>query len=90
MVLFGKELPIAIGRRRFTETALTGTTLTEEQLEDELNKKIFIYEKNFIGEETKILSRSIEKSVTPEGMTLSVTYSLEGNIGREKELLIQN
>ena len=89
-VLFGKELPIAIGRRRFTETALTGTTLTEEQLEDELNKKIFIYEKNFIGEETKILSRSIEKSVTPEGMTLSVTYSLEGNIGREKELLIKN
>ena len=90
LVLFGKTLPIAVGHRRFTETALTGITLTEEQLEDELNRKIFIYEKNFIGEDTKILSRSIEKSITPDGMTLTVNYSLEGDIGREKELLIKN
>lgn len=90
VVLFGKELPISLERRRYTETTLTGTTLTEQQLEDELNKKIFIYEKNFIGEDTKILSRSIEKNVTPEGMTLTVNYSLEGDIGREKELLIKN
>ena len=90
LVLFGKALPIAVEHRRFSETALTGITLTEEQLEDELNRKIFVYEKNFIGDDTKILSRSIEKSITPDGMTLTVNYSLEGDIGREKELLIKN
>lgn len=87
--IFGKELPIGIVKEHITETKLSENVLTEEQLEEQLRQKIFLYEKNFIGEDTKILSRDIQKERSGEGITLTVTYSLEGNIGEEKEILLK-
>ena len=88
-VLFGRELPIGVVTRRVEETELAGRTFTPEELESDLNRKIFIYEKNFIGSDTKIISRSIEKQTDQNGMTFTVHYTLEGNIGVEKELMIK-
>ena len=88
-VLFGKELPIGLVRRELEETELSGAYFTPEELEADLNRRIFIYEKNFISDGTKIISRNIEKHYDPDGMTFVVSYTLEGNIGTEKELLIK-
>ena len=90
LVLFGKELPVSVVRRRNSETSLETITLTPEELESELNRRIFIYEKNFIPEETKVIDRTISKEVTASGITLTVNYTLEGNIGIEKELLVKS
>lgn len=89
LILFGKKLPVSIIREYNSETAAETVVLTPEELEAELNQRIFIYEKNFIPENTKIIERSISKEETASGITLTVDYTLEGNIGVEKELLVK-
>ncbi|MBR4628044.1 MAG: sporulation protein YqfD [Ruminococcus sp.] len=89
LVLFGRELPVGVVREEIRETELAGVSYTPEELEAELNRKIFFYEKNFISEDTKIISRNIERTETADGITLTVKYTLEGEIGREKPLLVK-
>lgn len=89
LCLFGKELPVGIIRENITETELAGKRLSQEQLEAELNEKIFLYEKNFIGSDTKIISRTIDRSENESGISLTVHYKLEGDIGTEKPLLLK-
>jgi len=88
LCLFGKELPVGIMKDKLTETELTVEMLTPEQLEAELNAKIFLYEKNFISSDTKIINRTIEKNQDENGITFTVHYKLEGDIGIEKPLLL--
>jgi similar to stage IV sporulation protein len=88
-VLFGRELPVGVVSKHIEETELTGCPFTPEELEADLNRKIFIYEKNFIGTDTKVISRTIERHTDEAGMTFTVHYTLEGNIGVEKELMIK-
>lgn len=88
LCLFGKELPAGIVKENITETELAGKRFTPEQLEYDLNAKIFIYEKNFISSDTRIISRTIDRSEDENGITLTVHYKLEGDIGIEKPLLL--
>ena len=87
LCIFGRELPVGIVRKKLRETELNSVKLSLNELDEELNRKIFFYEKNFIGEDTQIISRDIERTVTGEGMTYTVSYTLEGEIGVEKTLL---
>ena len=52
-------------------------------------QKIYLYEKNFIGEDTKIVERNIITTKNDTEMTYTVTYKLEGNIAEQKEIFVK-
>jgi similar to stage IV sporulation protein len=88
LVLFGKELPISIKRRKLSETSESERLFMPEELKDRLMDKVYLYEKNFLGD-TKIISRDIKISRTDDTLTLTVSYRLEGDIGRQQEVFIK-
>ena len=87
--LFGKILPIGVRSTTFIETRLTENTLTEEELSAKLMERVYLYEKNFLSDDTDILDRSITTEKNPETLTLCVKYKLEGNIAEQRELMIK-
>lgn len=89
LVLFGRELPISTELRTVSETAPTVREYTEDELREKLMERVFIYEKNFLSEDTEILSRDIKTSRNDDTMTLEVTYELEGIISEEREVFIK-
>lgn len=88
LILFGKKLPISIKCRRLSETVRSEKLYTPEELKNRLMNKVYLYEKNFLGD-VKIISRDIKTSSTDETLTLCVSYKLEGEIGRQQELFIK-
>ena len=88
LILFGKKLPISIKRRKLSETVRNERLSSPEELKDKLMYKVYLYEKNFLGD-VKIISRDIKTSSTDETLTLSVSYKLEGEIGRQQEIFIK-
>lgn len=89
LVLFGRELPISTELRTVSETAPTVRKYTEEELREKLMERVFLYEKNFLSEDTEILSRDIKTSRNDDTMTLEVTYELEGIISEERDVYIK-
>lgn len=87
--LFGKELPLSFIREDITETGLSETLLTDAELEARLMEKIYLYEKNFIGEDTKLIERSIDAKRTDSELVYTVTYKLEGNIAQQKDIFVK-
>ena len=47
---FGKTLPISVARYRYSELERSATELTREELTDELMQRVYLYEKNFLGD----------------------------------------
>ena len=89
LVLFGKELPVGTELRTVTETAPTLRECNEEELRGKLMERVYLYEKNFLSEDTKILSRDIKSSQNSDTLTLEVTYELEGVISEERDVYIK-
>lgn len=87
-VVFGKEIPIGIFRKRITETELTEKEYTDEELEERIMEKIYLYEKNFLSNE-KILDRELSSEMTENALTYTVKYTLEGEIGEQREIFIK-
>ena len=52
-------------------------------------ERVYLYEKNFLSEDTKILSRDIKSSQNSDTLTLEVTYELEGVISEERDVYIK-
>ena len=86
--LFGKKLPVGIVTENITETAPVLSELTEKELTDRLMERVYLYEKNFLEGNAEILSRAIAAKVTGEGVTLDVTYRIEGSITEERDIFI--
>lgn len=86
---FGKELPLGFIKEDISETELTERLRTDEELEERIMQKIYLYEKNFIGEDTKIVERNIITAKNDTEMTYTVTYKLEGNIAEQKEIFVK-
>ncbi len=89
LTLFGRELPISVDSRVWMEYDKEQRVYTEEEQRDNLLKQQERYEKNFLDECEIISSKSrfIKKETA---MTLTVSYVLEGEIGREQELLLKS
>lgn len=85
----GKTLPIVIIKNKFTETELSETTFTDEELSERLMEKIYLYEKNFLDDDIKILDRNIKTNKKENSLEYIVTYKLEGDICEQKEILIK-
>lgn len=87
--VFGKTLPIGITKNKITETELTETTFSDEELSQRIMEKIYLYEKNFLSDDVKVLDRTIETEKKDTSLVYTVTYKLEGDIGVQKEILVK-
>ncbi|MCM1507524.1 MAG: sporulation protein YqfD [Ruminococcus flavefaciens] len=87
--IFGKTLPIGIIKNKITETELTETTFTDEELSQRIMEKIYLYEKNFLDDDVKILDRTIETEKKENSLVYTVTYELEGDICVQKEIFVK-
>ncbi|MCD7891481.1 MAG: sporulation protein YqfD [Ruminococcus sp.] len=86
--VFGKSIPVSIVRKKLTETELVEKEYTDEELEEIIMDKIYLYEKNFLADE-EILSREITPEKSGNELTYTVTYTLEGEIGQQREIFIK-
>lgn len=87
--LFEKNLPLGVLYSRITPISRTEVIYTQEEALKEVEKKVFLYEKNFLSDK-KILERTIQKNITQEKADYIVTYKLEGEIGRVQEFFLKN
>lgn len=88
-VIFGHELPLGIKTRTVSETAVTEKDYTEEELTEKLIERVYLYENNFLGNGTKILSRDITTETNGDALTLRAAYRLEGNICEQRDIFIK-
>lgn len=88
-VIFGYELPLGIKTRTVSETAVTEKDYTEEELTEKLMERVYLYENNFLGNGTKILSRDITTETNGDALTLRAAYRLEGNICEQRDIFIK-
>ncbi len=88
LCIFGRSLPVGIEIEHFTETEPAVRDYTEQELEEKIMEKVYLYEKNFLGE-VSILSRETEKTVTDDSVCYTVSYTLEGDIGEQREIFIK-
>ena len=88
-VIFGHELPLGIKTRTVSETAVTEKDYTEEELTEKLMERVYLYENNFLGNGTKILSRDITTETNGDALTLRAAYRLEGNICEQRDIFIK-
>lgn len=56
---------------------------------EKLMEKIYLYEKNFLGDETEIIERKITEEKTETSLTYVVTYKLEGDICTQQEVFLK-
>ena len=86
--LFGKRLPVGIISRKCSETALTETELSEEKVDKELMKKMYLFEKNFLGE-CRLIKRDVKRDKDGDILVFRAEYRVEGEIGEEREIFMK-
>lgn len=86
--LFGKSLPFGIVKSEIYETALSSENFTDDELRDRLAEKVYLYEKNFLGD-VKILERNIVEEQKENSLSYTVTYRLEGDICEQREIYVR-
>ena len=89
LVLFGKTLPVSIKRTEISETAPTERVYTADEIREKLMERVYTYEKNFLGNDIRIISRDITATANDDSLTLNVSYRLEGSICRQQEIFIK-
>ncbi|MBR6243468.1 MAG: sporulation protein YqfD [Ruminococcus sp.] len=87
--LFGKELPLGVRKEVTYEKKVRQTVRSAEQVDELLCERIYLYEKNFIPEDTVIKERHVKRTMSESSMMYTVNYVLEGEIGKESEIYIK-
>ena len=83
--IFGKKLPVSIDKNILSEIKRTEKIYTPDEARAVIEEKIFIYEKNFLSG-SKILESTLEYSQTEIGLDCTVKYTVEGEIGIQKDI----
>lgn len=84
--IFGVELPIGITTKTYESFEYTKIKRTEKGAIEKAHERIDKYEKNLLSDKT-ILSKSESVSKSEQGITITVKYRLNGEIGRVQEIL---
>ena len=82
----GRPLPLSIVTRTTEEVAVMQTTRTLDELHDAINSDILRFEKDALADVT-ILDRDLVYEETPDALTCHLTYTVEGEIGVERDIL---
>ena len=87
--LFGKELPIGIYQETFHEYRTRTFSLTPTEAAQNAEEQIERYEDNFLSN-VEILDKKTTALETESGVEYTVTYTLQGEIGVQQELYLQD
>ena len=79
-------MPIGITHQIYKPFKSQIVTYTNDEAEAEISQKIINYEDNFFKDK-KIVSKEMQKSLDKNQMQITVLYTLEGEIGINKELM---
>ncbi len=85
--LLSRNLPVSLVRESYMERETQTITRSEEETQLALNAAIVRFEKNFLSDVT-ILGRQIETTVTEDGITSHLLYTVEGEIGIQSDLFV--
>lgn len=85
--VLGIEIPIGLVVSEYTEYEMKNITYTLTEAEEEIQKKISIYENNFYSDK-EIVRKDIKKNEYEDRIEYEITYTIRGKIGVEKELFI--
>ena len=87
--MFGAELPIGIYRETDREYRTHILTYTPAEAEENLAEQKQRYEDNFLTE-TEILNETVAVQEADDGLTWTITYTLQGEIAAAEELYLQD
>ena len=83
----GLTLPCGIIRAEYKPYSVNSQNYSSDDALKMISDKINNYEKNFYdGENIKILNRDVTVTETENGLYAEAVYTIEGNIGTEKEI----
>jgi similar to stage IV sporulation protein len=81
-------LPVGIVISEYNPYTIESISYTEEDAEAILNEKVSRYEQNFLNDgSVKIIDSKRQITLKDNVMTVTVIYTLEGNIGETQEIL---
>lgn len=84
------QFPIGIIYSKYKPYTINEINYSSEQAKAILMDKIYMYELNFLKkDDIKILNKEIEFKEAEDGMHALITFTLEGNIGASKEIIIK-
>ncbi len=92
---YEEEIPLTLGKITFPISKIimhyslmenVEVTRTEQEAEMLIEERIARYENNFLSDGVTITDKTLDKNVTDSAVTITVTYTLEGNIGSERQL----
>ncbi len=88
--LFGIQLPVGIIYSEYKPYTIKKVEYDYEQTKNILNDKIKKYEENFLNnKEIKIVDKKIEYVEINGSIKANVKYTIEGNIGVSKEIMVK-
>lgn len=86
--LFGFTLPISVVSYEYSELHEDITTYSDAQALNELKRKVENYECDILAG-VEIVNKEIIEERNEEGITWTVKYTLEGEIGRDSEIFVR-
>ncbi|MCM1577633.1 MAG: sporulation protein YqfD [Ruminococcus sp.] len=90
-----KESPLKLGKIEFPLSKVEMTymlqkeipvTRSEEEVREILTERMERYEENFLSEGVTVTDKRVEENVTKSGISQTVTYTVEGSIGEERQI----
>lgn len=84
--LFGFDMPFGIATKTYDQYTYEPIVRNEEQATAVCRKRIENYENNILKDK-KIITKTEKTSKSKEGITITVSYKLNGEIGEIKEIL---
>ncbi len=86
--LFGLTLPFSVKTYQFTEIKRYETVYDTDAALGEVYRRLSNYERNIL-KDVEIISREITEQAGDTGVSITVKYVLEGEIGRPSEIFIK-
>lgn len=87
--LLGQELPIGVYEETYTACRTHTLEFTPEEAEQNLAEQKQRYEENFL-QDVMVLDQKKTALETESGLQWEITYTLQGEIGRQQELYLQD
>lgn len=83
--IFEKKLPISLDKNKISEISQKEKIYTQKEAKALIEEKVFLYEKNFLND-VDIIECSLDYSESESGIDCIVKYTLEGEIGIQKDI----
>ena len=87
--LLGQKLPIGVYEETYTACRTHTLEFTPEEAEQNLAEQKQRYEENFL-QDVVVLDQKKTALETESGLQWEITYTLQGEIGRQQELYLQD